>query len=890
MKVSFFAKYYILLTSIALLSAIGCAPERDGLVGNLYHNTTSRYNALFYANLRMEEIQLAIAEQEKDNYNKVLRVLPTPDTSLISSLDEQIEDCIKKASVAIERHPNSKWADDSYILVGQCRAYRQNFGDAINTFKFVNTESEDNAARHKALIHLMRTFIDANEQNNAVAVGDYLRKEKLNRENKVQFHLTKAHQAQLNDDEVAMIGNLLIAAPLTKKTEGRGKVYFILGQLYQKLGYNEQAYENYQQVLKSNPEYELYFYTRLNMAQVSDLSNEGDTKKIRKYFKKLLKDQKNEEYRDKIYYEMASFEQKQGDLEKAIEYYDKSVQASVSNNRQKAYSYLALGKIYYDEFSKYKLAKLYYDSTMSVLPQDEEQYAAIAQRQEVLTNFVEQLTVIETQDSLLALAEMDSLELTAFIDEIVETQRREQRAQERLERQQARREERVSNTSFGEVTSPFGEPGSEGLDASAQPGGADWYFYNPAALSGGQSDFIRRWGKRPLEDNWRRSNKTMDASFAPKDIENIDAVDSTLAFTEGAPDADASLGADEAMAGNAEREAMYADIPFTAEQKQASLALIEEAYFKLGGIYNFDLEEKRKAIEAFETMLERFPATEHEPEVLYELYLLYKELGDDQYLTYKNRLLEKFPESIFAKIIKNPNYREESNLANEQLKKLYKEAYDLYRQGQDSVAMIAIRSALRKYPETDFTDNMELLQILVSAKTSTEAQYQLALQKFIEANPESDVRAYAEELLAGISGLKERLEALRGTQFIPEFNERHSFIVVYENVKKLSTVLPKVIEAFNQQYFAGQSLTTANLMLEDGKVMVLVESFPNQDQALVYYQKFNGEDSPLKNLSEEYDSESIDTSFVITEDNLPILYRTKDVDQYLQFFQKHYIE
>ena len=880
MKVKVFLKYYILFGIISMLALSGCAPERNGLVASVYHNTTARYNAFFYARQRMDEIQKSIAEQEENNFNKILRIMPEPDTALISSMNEQIEDCIKKASVAIERHPNSQWADDSYILIGMCRDFRQNYGDAIKTYKFVNTQSKDNAARHEALVNLMYTFTKAQEQNNAVAVADYLRKEKLNRENKVRMHLTKAYLAQLNEDYNTMVGNLLIAAPLMKNDEGRAKTFFILGQLYQKLGFEAQAYDNYQEVLKSNPEYELYFYARLNMAQVSDLSRESDVKKIRKYFRKLLRDNKNEEYRDKIYYELASFEQKQGNLDKSIEYYNKSIRASISNNRQKAYAYLALGQIYYDSLDNYQKAKLYYDSTMSVLPQDEENYQAVAKRQEILTNFVEQLNIIEQQDSLLALAEMDSTQLNEILNEIVEKQQREQRAQERL----SRREERVSrvSNSLDRQASPFGQPDDEESEFT-QAKGEDWYFYNASAISQGRSSFVRQWGKRPLTDNWRRSQRQAIPGGVTARNEDSTTVESDSA--QGV-----SVGEDLLAAGVAERQALYANIPFTDEQKQASLNMIEEAHYKLGGIYNFDLEEKPNAIETFETMLERFPNSAYKPEVLYLLYLIYQELDDATYKKYRDQVLNDFPESIYAKLIKNPNYEEESNLAGEQLKKLYKKAYALYQKGDYGLAQQQVSAALSEYPDNDFTDNVELLQVLIQGKTRGEYEYQLALQRFIEDHPESDVSEYASELLAGIQNYKQKIEARRGTEYIPEFDEKHSFIIVYKNVKKLSTELPKVVDQFNNNNFKEANLNSANLMLEDGKVMILVEEFPNKETAEAYYERFNGENSPLKNLPEEYNPESIEANFVISEDNLTILYRTKDVEQYVQFFKNHYMQ
>ena len=37
--------------------------------------------------------------------------------------------------------------------------------------------------------------------------------------------------------------------------------------------------------------------------------------------------------------------------------------------------------------------------------------------------------------------------------------------------------------------------------------GGKWYFYNPATLSFGLSEFRKKWGSRKLEDDWRRKDK-----------------------------------------------------------------------------------------------------------------------------------------------------------------------------------------------------------------------------------------------------------------------------------------------------------------------------------------------------------------------------------------------
>src|SRR5690606_12709946 len=276
---------------------------------------------------------------------------------------------------------------------------------------------------------------------------------------------------------------------LLEKKDNPARVHFIIGQIFQDLGFESLAYDNYKESLKNNPEYELSFYTRLNMAQVFELADSKDVNRARKFFKNLLKDRKNKEFQDKIYYEMAEFERKQGNQDLAIDYYKKSAQASVNNNRQQSYAFLRLGQIYYEEIKNYELAKNYYDSTIAVMPNDEPNYASVKKRQGILADFVTQLNTIALQDSLLRLSEMDTTSLLALATEKFKTE------QETL-KTQGRNNQRRSMTGR-EQQNPFAA-------TEDNSSGGNWYFYNPSAVSAGRTEFMRRWGDRPLQDNWRR--------------------------------------------------------------------------------------------------------------------------------------------------------------------------------------------------------------------------------------------------------------------------------------------------------------------------------------------------------------------------------------------------
>ena len=726
----------------------------------------------------------------------------------------------------------------------------------------MNTKGEDDAARHEALIWLMRSFIDYNEINNAIAVSDYLKKEKLNSDNEIQLALTRAYFYQQTEDYDAMLDNLVEIAPQLTRKDNAARIYYLIAQIYQDKGMDNEAFDYFTRCLKSNPDYELYFYSRLSLAQVSRLGDEGDIKKIRKYFKKLLRDNKNVEFRDKIYYEMANFEMKQDLYDQAIEYYKLSVSSSIRNQRQKGYSYLKLGQIYYDHYKDYETAKNYYDSTVTVLPNDDDLFESVSERQEILAYFVEQINIIHLQDSLLSLADMDTASLYAYLDQIIEEEHK--KAEE--EKEKIKKMQQTQTYAQTNIYDPY----QTGNNMTASASGSVWYFYSTSAVSLGQSEFRRIWGNISLADNWRRSDKSQAIPFQDQRIPE--------SITEAAD----TLPADEGLSRMAERNNLLATIPFSEEEKQASLVMIENAYYNLGKIYNFDLDEKINAAETYEKLLERFSESEYKPEILYLLYLVYKDLGDEKYRQTGEELLDLFPNTTYAKLVQNPNYKEESDIASEKLKKYYKTAYELYQLDSLNSALFVINEGMMQYPDNSFSDNMKLLQIMIWGKTDGFYKYQFELQQFEKDYPESELIEFVNHLMLSSDDYQEELKA-RNVQYISYFDQVHFFVLVYPTESQLSEELPEKIDAFNAMLFDDQNLRSGNLILNDRQSMVLINEFNDKAQALAYYNSFNGEDSPVI----EFDTYNL-INFVITKDNFQILYQTKGLEEYLSFFNKNY--
>jgi tetratricopeptide (TPR) repeat protein len=847
---------------------LACGSHKKNFMSKAYHNTTAHFNAYFIAKENIRMVEEAIESSHQNNYDEILGVYFDIDSSTIDGVRDKLDDAIVKGSLPIQRHENSNWVYPSYYLIGKARYYGGDFVNAIETFRFIYRNGEEDDIRQKALVGLMRSYIDYDEHANAMSVADYLRKENLSRANEVSFLLTKAYLFQRRENYEKMLENLSQAADLERNKKAKARYFFILGQLHQQMGHDNQAYGYYRKCLKSNPDYELSFYAKLNLAQVTRLEQTAGLKKIRKYFERLLKDQKNKEFVDRIYYEMANFELKNNNEEQAVQYFKSAIRASVSNPRQKGLAFLRLGELYYEHRRNYELAQAYYDSAVNTLPREEENYEAIKERATILTDFITQLRTIQLQDSLLALSEMPTDALQQLLEQHVEDLERQRREEERAEQLKAARSAATSNRPFG--GGGFGDP--FGAADMGVGDGDSWYFYNLTAVGAGRTTFRSRWGDRPLEDNWRRSQKQLAGNYGEAGTPEPDQPEQTIVADQEATETGDEIGD------------LMATIPFSKEDQEASLRKIEEAYFKLGGIYNFQLDETDNAISTFEKLLERFPDSEFEPETLYLLYLIYQETNKTPAIGYKQRLIDKYPESIFAKLALNPNYKEESNEASQRLKRLYKIAYDYYRQEDFDQAKLLVSRALQQYPDNEFSDQLRILGILIDGKTEGQYKYQFELQQFVENHPESHLVSYANKLLQASRSFESKELQRKGATYIDEFDQPHFFIFVYADDGSKAEVVPPVIEKYVEETRADANLKLGNLPFGDGFSAVLINKFATKDLAMDFYNEFlSGDDKiPL-------DEETGYQSFVITEDNFQILYQVKKTDNYLRFFEKYYL-
>jgi len=874
-------RIFALIASCILVYS--CSQESNSKLSVAYHNTTAHYNAYFLAKEKLLLVEADLLKTRVDDYNKVLKIYHFADSSFSQQVKGDIDYIVERATYPIKEHKNSKWVDDSYMLIGKARRINNQMEFAIKTFKYINTTSPDEQTRYAALIELLICHLKTEELHLAHKIQVYLDNqfENFNNENQLNYHLAYAEYARMEGDYKVMMKHVDEALPFVKGKDNKSRLNFISGQLHQKFNDDSIAYERYVAVLKKRPHYELEFNTKLNMSHVYSTGDKNDTKKIYKYFAKFLKDEKNKEYQDRIYYDLAKFEYKQGHTQEALVNLTKSVQVETARPLQKSYSYRFAGNIYYDrkdmkELTKYQNSKLYYDSCVSYINPDISDYDNTLIRKDVLTRFVEQLEIVETEDSLQRLAKMDSASLMIHLAKIAELQ-------EKQMREKAEREKLLAE----ELSKKKNRPDDPGAANFGGNGSSNFIFYNPAAYAQSEQNFKRIWGNRVLEDNWRRSKKEQAIKDEREELPDSAALaaiaDSAISDSLKQVKAIADSIA-EANKYKVDPNSLFASVPKDQASIEASNRKIEVALFKLGKIARFELHENEFAIKVFQKLNTEYPNNKDYVETLYFLYLLCQESPTCDSDVYRKELMTRFPNSIFGKLAENPNYLEDYKDSNKNAALSYENAYQLYTNGNHVAANKLVNETIQLYPKSDIMDKMVFLKILTLARTENFADYLTGLEQFKKDFPTSPLVSYADELLKMKDELQKRGSLEKNTSYTVNNSDSTFYFIAFYNKNEVTPEQTmSYLKEFNADRIKNLDFRMRKIDFNDEKFAVVLKKFSSVAEAKEYIDKLNRFDEFKETFKKQH------YSYVfISDKNYNTLLGNRDIEQYKAFYNKNY--
>ncbi len=944
-------------------------------------NTVSHYNYYFNANNKINEVIERARLSNKDDFAKLLPFYGYSLTNTAAQSTE-LDSVIYKATAGILLHDlRSDWVDNLYLLIGKAYYLRQDYDSASMTFQFINYNlyprkknvddqlivgSNDNGAtkamsisskedrnivdkvwsrppsRNDALIWQIRTLIEMKEYGDAAGLINTLQNDPAF-PGRLDPYLEEMsaywfYNQQMYDSAIVHLENAL---PNAIDNEDHARREYLLAQLNEMNRNLEAASDYYDKAIHHTTDPLMDIYANLNKAKMLRSKDPAEIDKSIIALLRMAKKDKYDLYRDIIYFSAADLAMQKPDTSAAVFYFKKSIYYNELNVSYKNRAFLNLAEISYDK-KDYKNAFAFYDSlqtgdtTLGDLTQ-------IRDRRNALAKIVENLTVIEREDSLQSIAAMTSADRDAFLKKLSKKLRKERGIKD-------------ADVDYTNSAADYFNTKNAAPDIfSGSDTKGDWYFYNASLKSKGYAEFKRVWGKRSNVDNWRRvsSDGGLAKSTNPAGLNlnagdplgNADSDQVAKTDADGNPlPENQSQSPAAPYQDDVSVEGLLYNVPLTKELMDASNTKVSNSLFELGKNYQNLLEDYPAAIDAYGQSLKRFPDSLYQGELYMNLSYCYRKMGDNQKADYyKNLVLNKFSKSKFAQYIIHPealnptkkdtaatrryediynlfiegNFEEATkqkqqadsmygpNYWNPQL--LYIESVYYIRQRQDSVAISILNQIINQYPNSELKEKAATMVDVVQRRASIEEHLTNLTIERAKEDPRIVVYDSAKISKGVMPTIKN--ENVKPTQQVvssekPVLNPEKNLPPPVTNgtftfdplapqyvVMMLNKVDPvysneakNAFARYNREKFRLLDLEITKDTLDKERTLLVFSRFENGDAALNFMDKIK-QDAPSEVSWLPADKYSF---YIISSTNLDLLKQNKNLTNYLELLGKKY--
>ncbi|RME18922.1 MAG: hypothetical protein D6799_02350, partial [Bacteroidetes bacterium] len=894
-------KKFTLHILVWLVVASSCSTKKNTAVHRFWHNMNTRFNGYFNSTESIKEGQYKIRTAHKDNFEEILPVfvIPQNDEDAKKTYPE-FDRAIKKASLMIQRHAikekgssaettkhgANKWIDNCWINIGIARFYKREFFGGIEALDYVTRNYAKSKDKYDAYIWLVKSYNEIGAVSESEVILDNLNNEKkLPQHIQQELYLTNADyyikrgnykEALKNLDQ--FIQQKFFFNPERKIQKARAA--FIAAQISEQQNNSKKAKEYYKKVIKLKPDYEMMFYAKMKSSLLFDESNPSEMEKRKKELLQMTNETKNSDYLDVIYYTLGQIEEKQNHIDAAKKYYTLSVRTSTANPKQKSYSYLKLGDLFFEQ-GRYVESGKYYDSAVTTLPKTHKNYDKIVARKEILQNLIKYIQGIHELDSLIQLSKISKDE----IDHLIDRQIKQYIAEK--EKKKKEQEEKAKSTPPGPANP--NDPNNNPFAAQS----ASFYFYNKNAVNYGIQDFIKRWGNRPLEDNWRRSIKNKTLESPEETADNSNPNKNSNPTNNAGKENSSTTAKNDNIDPRTTKEYYLQKIPYNDSTLNAYIDKIIEYYYLMALTYKEDLNDYPKSIKVFEELNAKYPDNKYKLSSWYQLYLTHQKVGNiNKSNEYKEKILQQYPQSEYAQIIKNPNYitgkQNEMNLTEQK----YEQIYNAYTSGNYPQCYELAKNLANTGLSDKTLHKVEFLKYVCGGKIKGIDTLEMNIKKYIALYPTSELKDRANEILLAINKLKTQktdtsltntLSATSETSFSYNPVALHYFIIITPDEPKMINNIKNTIDAFNQKYYSNEQFSITSNLYADKKQIILVKSFGNVEKAKQYFNLIINDEETF----DQYPKDQMEF-YIISDENYKTLMKSNAHIQYKTFFEKNY--
>lgn len=914
---------------LTVLLVVSCSTKKNTSGTRFYHSLTARFNTLYNGQKAFLEAEEAQLQGHKENYSRMLPMyLSTNKTTAAltrNTYQTTIEKCEKAIKVhSIKKRPTSKpnktktakekaymarkefnpYLYRAWLMMADAQFRQGEFFESASTLNYIirlySTQPEITAI---AKARLARCYVAQGWAYDAEDVLQKLGRDSLDTKGKREQDNTMAGYLILTQQYEKAIPYLKETIRHTRKKRAKSRMLFLMGQLYQSLGKKGDAYMAYAKVIRTNPPYEMAFNARMLQAEVMP---SGRHKQMISKLQRMAKSDKNQNYLDRIYYAIGNIYLGVQDTARCISAYEKGVLESTQNGNDKATLLLKLSELYW-EMENYIEATRTYKQCVSILDRDHERFQESDRRSTILNELEPHLSAIKLQDSLMWLASLPEVEQNAAIDRVIEALKKKEKETEKLA---AKKENATGNQrpNTGGGNQGAGNATQPSKDNMTTPAGnrtnGDWYFYNSQTVAQGKQEFTRRWGRRKNEDYWRLSQKAglVQTEEPQEDIPEEEA-DSLFGSTdEGDLLSEEEKAKNDSLANDPhQREYYLKQIPTTPEMQEAANNKIASALFRAGILEQERLENFPLAERTMQRLLREFPDREGEDNIYYHLFLLYGRLGEEEKAeSYKDSLLQKYPESDYALLLKNPNYTLIAQKGKQVEDSMYRAAYQAYQEGDYTRVEANYQFCNENFPKGENRSRMLFIRAMSQLYGGARDSFMVSLQKLINGYPKEEVTELAQSIIKGLKngrllsgdpmsagGIWARRawkEDGDSTQATPELSaERYSnfaFILAWPTGELDEKQLLFEIAKYNFTNYMVRNFDIEQI--EDrGLSMMAIKGFLSYDEVHAYAQTLYA-DGHMSTLLEGI------RTLLISEENLKLIGTEYSFDEYKEFYEQNF--
>jgi tetratricopeptide (TPR) repeat protein len=757
------------LATLALLLFSACSTQQNTWLSRHYQEMNTRFNVHFNGEQAYLQGVNQLDKGFNEDFSKILPMYQVSDhksaKATSSSMGRAIEKCQKaikthsirvkpkkkpepKASEEAKRYYSQEefnpFMDDVFMLMANAQFTKADFLSASATCSYIIRHFSTKKKRcDEAGILQARAYTELEWYYEAENILNGLNKENLTPSLTAEFAAATADLLIRRKKYAEALPYLEIASRKIHNKREKERWSYLLGQLYQETGKRDKAYQMYSAIPAMNPPYEMELSARIRQSEVFPGT---DPKKPLKKLVRLSKSTKNTEYLDQVFYAMGNLYLAAKDTLKALESLNRSLEKSVKPGPHKLKTLLTLGDFYYRN-ERFREAEPCYTQAMPLLDKEDERYFKANLRSTISKELAPPLKTVFVEDSLQTIAKMPEKERLELITKLMKAAEKKAKEETRLKEAQetaaANENERAENA--GPVNSIDPVTADITNDKS-------WYFYNPSTVDKGLKDFRKKWGKRALNDDWRRIRKT------PL-FENLATVQNTdsAAVKQHSPAADETkvkdsipdltVGSDDPTKLNY----YLKNLPFTEEQLAASGEKIAEGLYKSGLAYREQLENDRLALQSFNRLENDYPKSKFLENAWYIKYLIYKQQKrNNQADSTRENLLYAFPDSPLSNRLRKPDYIEKLIEMYQVQDTLYAHTYGDYLKQRTDSMFNRSRYALSNYPSSNLLPKFEFLEAMELARTGHPEDFH---RKLVEIRDSFTTSTYVKELKPIVNGM-----------------------------------------------------------------------------------------------------------------------------------------